>query len=265
MSNELSAAPAALEVRHLQIDDLSIRIAIRKAGDRELARTPLLLLNGIGLGFEMLLPLVDALPDTDIILFDVPGCGQSSTPSLPLRMSSYAGLCARILDELNTPQVNILGFSWGGILAQEFVRQFPNRCERLIIAASNPGHISFPAKPSVLWKLKHALPGSLFADRSSLPSVRGYLYQVMAVAGWSSLPWLHRIRQPTIVMHGTKDPLTPALNARLMARLIPGAKLVLMNCGHLFVMTQPAKVADIARRFFFKVAEREGFEPSKGF
>ena len=56
--------------------------------------------------------------------------------------------------------------------------------------------------------------------------------------GWSSLPWLHRLRQPTLVMAGRDDPLVPLANARLMHRLIPHSELRLFDCGHLFLLTR---------------------------
>ena len=47
--------------------------------------------------------------------------------------------------------------------------------------------------------------------------------QLLAAVGWSSLPWLALLKQPALVMSGADDPLVPAANAQILARLIPDA------------------------------------------
>jgi pimeloyl-ACP methyl ester carboxylesterase len=75
------------------------------------------------------------------------------------------------------------------------------------------------------------------------PSARGYLYQLAAIAGWSSLPWLHRLRLPSLVLAGDDDPIIPVANARLLAFLLPEATLeVVPRGGHLFALTHAATV-----------------------
>jgi hypothetical protein len=49
----------------------------------------------------------------------------------------------------------------------------------------------------------------------------GYLFQLLAMTGWTSLPWLWSLRQPTLVPMGRDDPLVPPVNGRILARLIP--------------------------------------------
>jgi pimeloyl-ACP methyl ester carboxylesterase len=77
----------------------------------------------------------------------------------------------------------------------------------------------------------------------------GYLHQLACMAGWSSLPWLRRLKQPTLVMAGTDDPLVPMVNARMLARLIPDARLVTVDDGHLFMLTRPQEAARIVEGF----------------
>jgi pimeloyl-ACP methyl ester carboxylesterase len=66
----------------------------------------------------------------------------------------------------------------------------------------------------------------------------GYYLQMAAVWGWTSVHWLHRIRQPTLVMAGADDPLVPLVNARLMHALLPHGELRVFDCGHLFLLTR---------------------------
>ena len=60
-------------------------------------------------------------------------------------------------------------------------------------------------------------------------SGRGYLYQVVAMTGWTSLPWLWKLKQPSLILAGTDDPIIPLINARVMARLMPNARLEILD------------------------------------
>jgi len=164
--------------------------------------------------------------------------------------------------------------SWGGALAQQFAFQQSKRCRRLVLAATSPGHLMVPGKPSVL--LKMATPkrykdpdylkkvaGDLYggALRSSpdlvgkhLRHVKwssdyGYYLQLAAGIGWTSLPWLPFLPQPTLVMAGSDDPIVPAVNGRILAKLIPDARLVTIDDGHLFLLTSASKSARVISEF----------------
>ena len=77
----------------------------------------------------------------------------------------------------------------------------------------------------------------------------GYMLQLMAMTGWTSIHWLHRLKQPTLVLSGTDDPLINVANARILAHLIPNSKLTLIDDGHLFVVTRPEETAAIVEAF----------------
>jgi poly(3-hydroxyalkanoate) depolymerase len=248
-----------------------LRVGVRR-GDA--ARPPLLLFNGIGANIELLEPFLDALNGPPAILFDVPGVGGSPPPWLPYRPSTLARLSARLLDQLGHEQVDVLGMSWGGALAQQFAYQHPKRCRRLVLAATSPGHLMVPAKLSVLLKMATprrykdrdymarvsadiyggALRGAPELAIQHLRHVRwssdyGYYLQLVAGFCWSSLPWLRRLAQPTLVIAGSDDPLVPVINARILARLIPGARLVTIDDGHLFLVTSADDSAKIISEF----------------
>jgi poly(3-hydroxyalkanoate) depolymerase len=248
-----------------------LRVGVRRG---ETARPPLLLFNGIGANIELAEPFLDALAGFEAIIFDVPGVGGSPAPRLPYRPSSLARLSARLLDQLGYAQADVLGVSWGGVLAQQFAFQQPERCRRLVLAATSPGHLMVPGKLTVL--LKMATPrrykdpdymkrvaGDIYggALRASpelvgkhLRHVRwssdyGYYLQLIAALGWSSLPWLRFVRQPTLVMAGTDDPLVPLANGRILASLIPDARLVTIDDGHLFLVTSASESAAVISDF----------------
>jgi pimeloyl-ACP methyl ester carboxylesterase len=74
----------------------------------------------------------------------------------------------------------------------------------------------------------------------------GYAGQLFAISGWTSLPWLGGLRQPTLVLAGDDDPIVPLVNGRILTRCIPNARLhVLRGGGHLFLLEQPARMAAV--------------------
>jgi poly(3-hydroxyalkanoate) depolymerase len=248
-----------------------LRVGVRRG---EQARPPLLLFNGIGANIELVEPFLDALDGPEAIIFDVPGVGGSPAPRLPYRPSTLAGLSARLLDQLGHQQVDVLGVSWGGALAQQFAFQQGERCRRLVLAATSPGHLMVPGKLTVLLKMATprrykdpdymrrvagdiyggALRGSPDLVRKHLRHVRwssdyGYYLQLMAGFGWSSLPWLRLLGQPTLVIAGTDDPIVPVANGRILASLIPDARLVTIDDGHLFLVTSAAASAAMISEF----------------
>ncbi|SAK61724.1 Poly(3-hydroxyalkanoate) depolymerase [Caballeronia hypogeia] len=140
-----------MKIQSVDLDGQLIRVGIRPANS---ALPPLLIFNGIGANLELLEPFVEALGDVEVIIFDVPGVGGSPTPRKPYRFSTLCVLTDRLLTEIgyNGP-VDVLGVSWGGALAQQFARRYPKRCRRLVLAATTPGVIMFPARLSVLLKM----------------------------------------------------------------------------------------------------------------
>jgi pimeloyl-ACP methyl ester carboxylesterase len=77
----------------------------------------------------------------------------------------------------------------------------------------------------------------------------GYYLQLAAGFGWTSLPWLRFLAQPTLVLAGTDDPIVPLVNGRILARLIPHARLVTIDDGHLFLVTSAGECAAIVEDF----------------
>jgi len=224
--------------------------------------TPLVMCGGIGASFELLQPLVDALdPGIDIIRFDAPGVGGSPVSVLPRGFPQLARMLGRMLTELGYHRVDVLGFSWGGALAQQFAIQHAARCRRLVLISTNTGLLSVPAAPSVFAEMATprgfgdyaaAMAGSVHGgdSRARTQDVRqlfrntrfdlsglGYPYQLAAAAGWTSLPFLPLIGQPVLVMGGDDDPIVPVANARILAALIPNATLHVYPGGHVEPLT----------------------------
>ncbi|PVZ52536.1 poly(3-hydroxyalkanoate) depolymerase [Pseudomonas sp. B1(2018)] len=265
--------------RTIELDGGHLRVAIRP-GKADLP--PLLVFNGIGANLELLFPFVRALdPDMQVIAFDVPGVGGSSLPSLPYRFSDLAKRVSRMLDYLDVGQVNVIGVSWGGALAQQFAHDFPQRCKKLILAATCAGMAMLPAKPKVLWRMASArryiqpsygariapdIYGGAFRHDPALAQAfaskvrsggrRGYYLQLLAGLGWTSIHWLHRIHQPTLILAGDDDPIIPLPNMRLLARRIPNSQLHVIGDGHLFLVARAQTVAPIISSFLAQERQR---------
>jgi poly(3-hydroxyalkanoate) depolymerase len=260
-----------MRIDHTRVHDRVIRFGIR-AGDP--GRVPLLILNGLGANIELAEPFIDALERPTIAIFDVPGVGGSPTPPSPYRPSAVAELASGLLDHLGYDRADILGVSWGGAIAQQFAFQYPSRCRRLVLAATATGALMVPASPRVLLKIAtprrymdgaHAqriagdVYGGAFRREPDLvartlrhvrfSSKRGYYLQLAAAIGWTSLPWLFLLRQPTLIMAGCDDPIVPSINARIMHWLIPDSRLEMLDCGHLFLITLPGESARIVDAF----------------
>ena len=94
-------------------------------------------------------------------------------------------------------------------------------------------------------------PSSIGPHTKAMHGTRnlGYLYQLLALTGWTSLPWLWSLPQPTLVLMGHDDPLVLVINGRVLARLIPNAKLRLIDDGHLFMVTRPRETAAMIEAF----------------
>lgn len=267
-------APA--EVFDITVHGRRLRVSVRQAVGPGPERTPLLLLNGIGASLELLQPFVDELPpDLVVIRFDVPGIGGSPLPLLPYHISTLAPLVAALIRRLGHDRVDVMGFSWGGGLAQQLAVTQRGRTRRLILAATGTGSLMVPARPSVLAKMltprRHQDPdyareiageiygGTMRTRPEAAAQVlhaytrkgpgRGYYYQLLAGAGWSSLPALGLIRQPTLIIAGDDDPIIPVINARIMERLIPHARLHLYRGGHLALLTEAAELAPVIDAF----------------
>ncbi len=260
------------ETRTITVKGQRLRVAIRK-GDG--TRTPLLLMNGIGVNLEVLQPFVDALdPAIEVIRFDVPGTGGSPAPRIPYTFSMHAWLVTQMLDQSGYQQVDALGISWGGALAQQFAFQYPRRCRRLILVSTGTGALMVPGRPSALAKLAtprryhdlaymERIAGEIyggkmrtrpelaheFAQTAHLGSVLGYFYQMLGGVGWTSIPWLHKLQQPTLILHGNDDPLVPLVNAKIMHRLIPHSELYIFHDGHLGLATSARELAQVVDQF----------------
>lgn len=236
---------------------------------------PLLMCGGIGASLEVLGPLVNAIdPGIEIIRFDVPGVGRSPSSPLPYGFPQLAVMVGRLLDELGYPQVDVLGYSWGGALAQQLGFQ-DRRYRRLVLISTSTGMFAVPGDPRVMKemltprnfrnareamvmaaRLQHPNNGGLAAalptrlsDLVVASSSLGYLHQLLAIGTWSSLPLLPLIRQPVLLISGDNDPIVPVVNAQIMTALLPRSTLHVFSGDHLGIVTAATELGQRTGQF----------------
>ncbi len=264
------------EVRYITAGGQRIRVNVRQG-----TGVALVLCNGIGASLEVLDPLVENLA-CPVVRFDVPGTGGSPTSPLPYGFPYLAWVLGRVLTKLGIGVVDVLGLSWGGALAQQFAFQNPRRCRRMVLVATGTGVLMVPARLRVLAKMATprrfsdpdyaaAIAGDLyggtvrahgedvarlFVRQLHAGSKIGYLHQLLAGSVWTSLLSLPAVRQDTLIVAGTDDPIIPVVNARIMNALLPHSRLHLHSGGHIDIVHNATELAPVIEKFLRDPGER---------
>ena len=250
-------------VEMMTVGGRSLRVAHWRL-DEPSDHAPLLFFNGIGANIEAVAPLAEMLTERGFVMFDMPGTGESPDPAMPYNPFTMCWTAAQILDRLGLRIVDVMGVSWGGAMAQHFALQHPKRTRRLVLAATTPGMLMVPGHPAALTKMANprryidadymnehfaTLYGGIDKDGSAHhrdshigrlkpPSPRGYLYQLIAMLGWTSLPALPFMSKEVLIMMGDDDQIVPLVNGRILQAAIRNAELVTIEGGgHLFLLT----------------------------
>ena len=272
----VTEAAAPDRIRNVTVRGITARVSVRPGVGRHVATPPLLLANGIGLSLEGLQGFVDHLdPERGVVRFDVPGVGGSALPPVPYTIAGLASWVTALMGRLGHRRFDVLGISWGGGLAQQLALQSPRKVRKVVLVSTGTGALMVPGRPEVLRIMstprRHRDPGYarkvagtiyggsmrthpergavlLHAATRAGPK-RGYYYQLLAMTGWSSLPFLPLLRQPTLVLGGDDDPIIPVANPRMQAALIPHARLHVYSGGHLGLVTEAAQLAPVVDDF----------------
>jgi pimeloyl-ACP methyl ester carboxylesterase len=255
--------------KFIDVDGSSVRVLVQ---GHSAGQYPLMLINGLGARLEMWRLFGSEFPDRQLVMFDLPGISGAPAVTFPLVMAGLADWSTKLLDAVDVDRADILGFSWGGVLAQQIARDAPSRIRGLALAGTNFGLGCWPPQPPTLSQLSSmtglgsddplelliAAAGGVGRNTRELiaavnpatSTMDGYLRQLYALTGWTSLPWLHELRMPTLILAGDDDPLIPTPTTHALASAIAGAKLSLIRGGgHLLPINQPVEMAGIVRQF----------------
>jgi poly(3-hydroxyalkanoate) depolymerase len=258
------------------VDGRTLRVAVWRA-TKASTKLPILFFNGIGANIEAMAPMAEMLDDRDFITFDMPGVGGSPDPVVPYNAILMARIAALLLDRFNMPVVDVMGVSWGGAMAQQFALQNGARTNKLILIATSAGMLMIPGNPAALIKMadprryidpqfmaKHfkTLYGGATGGkeghigRITPPSKTGYFYQLLAMMGWTSAPFLPFMKTQTLIMMGGDDQIVPLANGKFLNMLIPNSELMVIdNGGHLFLLSHVEESIAAIRGFLDRSAE----------
>lgn len=239
---------------------------------------PVVLIMGLGcssaLWFRVAAPLAQR---QRVILLDNRGVGRTQVDHFVVhRIATMAADVAAVLDAAGAASAHVVGFSMGGMIAQQFALDFPHRVRSLLLLATHcGGRHATHAEPHVLrllfartemaaedslralrpYTYAAATPEERIAEDALLrladqPTSRGYMAQLLGLVGWSSYWSLPRLRCPTLVLHGLQDRLIPPANGRLLAERIPNARLVeFEDASHWLTTDQTERSLQVITQF----------------
>src|SRR5690348_14196938 len=188
-------------------------------------------------------------------------------------MWSLAQMGTAVLDAFGLESAHVLGASFGGAVAQQMAFSHPRRVRRLVLVSTSFGGGAMPGNLRSAWHFIHPrschperlerVAGHMFGGRlhTGPEMVRSMhirrptdtlaaLYRMAGLFGWTSLPWMWAIGQPRLFLGGDDDRVTPLMNHRVMAALIPQARLhVVAGGGHLVLTDSADQVAPVVTGF----------------
>jgi pimeloyl-ACP methyl ester carboxylesterase len=228
---------------------------------------PLLLIMGLGYPAHAWYRTRPVLAEKyRTIALDNRGVGRSEMPAGPYPIPLMASDAAAVLDAANVESAHVFGISMGGMIAQEFALQYPQRVRSLILGCTAPGgphavraeaeatqvlmnrgnmtreEAARAAQPFIYHPStpQERIEEDMVVRRPWFPHPAAYTAQLQGILAWESYSRLSNITAPTLVIHGESDRLVPAGNGKLIAETIPGAKLVMLACAsHIFTTDQP--------------------------
>ena len=274
--------PEPMVQRFANVNGVNIAFSIQGEGP------PLVLVMGYRLNSRAWpAAFIEALAQRfSVITLDNRGTGQSDKPVDGYAVANMARDVAGLLDQLKILQAHVLGYSMGGAIAQELVRQFPDRVSALVLCATTcGGPCAVYASTSVvramreldgltpeqiarqIWKVTYSSEylqkhGNLAEDQmrreiAAPTPLHAADLQFQAFAEFDGAKALRNIRIPTLVLTGDLDQLVSPENSRLIASFIPGASLIIVpGCGHRVMWEATDECADIIIGFLGKGAGR---------
>jgi pimeloyl-ACP methyl ester carboxylesterase len=275
-----TTAEKALSAENRSVEVGGETLVYRRFGNAESKAPPLLFLQHFRGNLDTWDPaLVDRIArEREVILLDNRGVG-ASTGAVPDNVDDMARDVLRFVDALALTEIDVLGFSLGGYVAQELALVRPRLIRRLVLAGTAPqGAPGIHRWTNEVFAL--ATPDSfdpdgfmrLFFSGSEESRAKGMEFlgrlsartgeadepadlaardaQLEAITRWgipdpSRLTRLAAITQPTLVANGDNDPMMITENSRLLARHLPNAQLrIYPDAGHGFLDQYPEEFAD---------------------
>lgn len=252
----------------------TVHTALDVVGYRSIGHGPaLVMIEGYSARMEGWSPLlVDALAQRyRVVIFDNAGVGRTQSLPAPLSVDAMANQTAAFIDALHLGRTNVLGHSMGTAVAQALAVLHPSKVRRLILCAPYPGNGAVVLPREAVLDARNDPTAGFPADQIGAETI--YNASIMSYPKAPSAPratdiaQLHafhrwwagadragrlvaKIAVPTLLADGAADRLDPVVNSRLLARLIPGARLKLYpDAGHAFLFQDYAAFAALVESF----------------
>ncbi len=262
-----------IETKTVPVGDIEIAYKIFGKGN------PILLINGFTATLDFWDPIMLAklASNHTVITFDNRGIGNTTSGDKKFTITQFANDTSGLLDALNIKKADVMGWSMGGMIAQELALANPDKVGKLIIYASTcGGNETAPPSSEVMEvfenqsgtqseRVQKLLPLLFPAEwRTQNPSYfknlpttteivpdKTIAHQMEAIFSWTgTCNQLKNIIQPTLVIVGNEDILTPPANSLLITNNIPGAWFVQMQGGgHALSLQYPEKFSNIILTF----------------
>jgi 3-oxoadipate enol-lactonase len=263
----------------LTLDEHSIYWELFGSGEREV----ICLLNGLAMhtgAWYAFLPRLQA--DYDVLLWDYPGQGRSSTADVPYHLDRIGSYVGRILDEIAVERIHLMGISYGGFVALEFARQFPERLHTLILSGIILSHETlFEMYEDLSLRFYRGGDFDLYtrymyekifgesfvtaAGPERLETMRQNFYQryydrttalirlteaqdPFFAALNELLPQYRAITAPTLVIAGEEDRVMAPKFQKKITTILPNSRFVLVeDAGHVVYLEQADRFFDLIR------------------
>jgi pimeloyl-ACP methyl ester carboxylesterase len=229
---------------------------------------PLLLIMGLSLTSKSWFRTLPVLSEQyKVIVFDNRGVGLSGKPNTPYSIELMAEDARAVLDAAGVDSAHVYGISMGGMIAQRFAVNYPDRVRSLILGCTTSGgekHVQPGAEVSMLmmsrgsstatpeemaWATAPILYSQSFIEnhrelvaedvkrRIEIPVVPyAYMLQLQACLAHDTYNEIDQIKVPVLVIHGEEDKLVPYENGVTLAEQIPNAEFLTINgAGHIYL------------------------------
>lgn len=261
---------------HIEANGISLYYEMKGEGE------PVLFISGTGGDLRVKPNTLDGpLPDAmKVVAYDQRGLGQTDKPDTDYTMADYADDAAALMDSLDWKQADVIGVSFGGMVAMHLALRHPDRIRKLVLCCSSPGG-SMPSYPfhelpedisaeqrtrqlmgindtrrDELWQAEHEEQVQKIinytidhgiADHQTPAFLAGARRQLLARADHDVEAQLSEIHMPTLVCAGRYDGIAPPENQEAMKARIPDAELQWFEGGHLFLIQDKAAWPAIIR------------------
>jgi pimeloyl-ACP methyl ester carboxylesterase len=251
-----------VNAEQVKVGDIEVKYDTMGKGD------PILLINGFADHLDSWNPkLKQKLAENHtVITFNNRGIGNTTTGDKEFTIKQFALDTKLFLDAINVTNADVLGFSMGGMIAQELAL-ISDKVDKLIIQSSHCGQYLTPLKEKVLEALE-AEPSEVrqkireviypegynvnLRKSSEVVTAEAIRAQQNAIASWvGTCHELNNINEETLVLVGKNDNLTPPEDSLAMSKKINGSMLIQIEGGHPIEEMYPEKVANTVL-FFLK-------------